>query len=257
MRQRSGGCIFCGGGPLTKEHAWPRWLRRLVPPAGTGTYRATASARGLMVHDRSWNASEPTALTVKAVCGGAGGCNDGWMSVLEMQTLPILSPLIEGKTMALTLGQQRIITTWATKTAMVFECLHPKSMRFTRGDRRQFYGTRSPPIGMIIELAAFQGPWQLNFHHLVGETTDHPDGTFSASAFTFVMGPLLLRVLYDPAPRPLGRPSLGAPTQFTTMVWPPAVSPSWPPKAAIAEHELPQFTRSLFLQIVEDLDPAP
>lgn len=22
------GCMFCGGGPLTKEHLWPNWMRK-------------------------------------------------------------------------------------------------------------------------------------------------------------------------------------------------------------------------------------
>ncbi len=26
-----GGCVFCGGGPVTKEHVLPKWLRDLVP----------------------------------------------------------------------------------------------------------------------------------------------------------------------------------------------------------------------------------
>jgi hypothetical protein len=28
MPQQFGRCIFCGGRGLTKEHVWPKWLRR-------------------------------------------------------------------------------------------------------------------------------------------------------------------------------------------------------------------------------------
>src|SRR5689334_2998942 len=106
------GCIFCGGRPLSKEHVWPQWIRKVQGDRGMAHYRREIAGDMTAWRDVDYN------LQVKAVCKP---CNHGWMSDLETAVQPILSSLIVGNGRNLYRDGQRILATWATKTAMMFQ----------------------------------------------------------------------------------------------------------------------------------------
>ena len=109
-------CIFCGGSPVTNEHAWPDWLLEFVRNANPDTERTVyARVDGRMV--RHWTTEKPEQK-VKVVCGS---CNHGWMSRLEDAAKPLLVPMFKGEQVSFDLKQQLILATWAVKTGMVFE----------------------------------------------------------------------------------------------------------------------------------------
>jgi hypothetical protein len=108
-------CVFCGGRPTTNEHVFPRWLERFLAEDrrqrleltryGEGGYDVALDKIGLDIR-------------VNSVCAE---CNNGWMSSLEGDSINVLTPLIAGldDVVLLSLPEQRQISLWATKTAMM------------------------------------------------------------------------------------------------------------------------------------------
>lgn len=121
-------CAFCGSTkrPRGREHVLPDWLSTI----GLDLSQVEYHVGWLNRVPRRWT-STPFTATVRAVCDD---CNHGWMSGLEGAAKPILTPLILGETKDLSADDQRLIATWAFKTALV-------SMLSSSGeDRARGYG---------------------------------------------------------------------------------------------------------------------
>jgi len=58
------------------------------------------------------------AQTVKTVCGM---CNNGWMSRLEAENIPIIGSMFQDLSIPLDKDQQHTVAAWAVKTTMMFE----------------------------------------------------------------------------------------------------------------------------------------
>src|SRR5262245_26970593 len=56
---------------------------------------------------------DPQSRRVKNVCRR---CNNGWMSVLQEHTKPIIIPLLKGDTTLLNSDRQNTLATWAAMT---------------------------------------------------------------------------------------------------------------------------------------------
>jgi hypothetical protein len=103
-------CIFCGGVPVTREHAWPEWILRRFDATGvivrTGPKPLTFSTKPSI------------EITVQCICEP---CNTDWMSDLETTAQRWLEPMIDGASVRLDSAAQLTVASWATKTVMVFE----------------------------------------------------------------------------------------------------------------------------------------
>lgn len=115
-------CVFCGGRPLTYEDTWPIWLLKLTFPRGT-----PANVRR----------GPPQALTGYATVGPKArarlvckGCNNGWMSALEVVVAPSLSTALAGSLPDLDFQEQQILSTWAVKTAAMLERTQTRDQQF-------------------------------------------------------------------------------------------------------------------------------
>ena len=110
-------CLFCGGGPLTKEHVVPAWIRDILPMEGrVGVFRGGEKGQP------AWTMA---SLNQEAliVCGP---CNHGWMSRLEGHVKPVLAGAIVGGTkVSLTPARQQLVSTWAVKTSLVLMASMP------------------------------------------------------------------------------------------------------------------------------------
>ena len=94
-----GRCVFCGWeGTLTKEHAWPDWIRDVLPAGhvkGHSQQHRVAATTGEVtaitpvLHEKAANRK------VQVVCQRE--CNGGWMSDLENTAKPLLVPIILGE----------------------------------------------------------------------------------------------------------------------------------------------------------------
>ena len=108
-------CIFCGKDDLTKEHVLPKWLQKYFGPAAGGLHVISKrDSDPITFNDKAF------ARTARIVCGG---CNSGWMSLLEAETEKLLGPLVTGPGIGgtLSLEQQAILARWAAKTLIVLE----------------------------------------------------------------------------------------------------------------------------------------
>lgn len=123
-------CVFCGAAKTTNEHAWADWLSDVFP---LGT-RNTSDRYGRRIAE--WK-SPRLSLAINRVCAR---CNNEWMSQLEAETQPILTPLIKGRHRTLWTDHQEILTAWLLKTCMVFE--------FTADPEREPYYTFAERQGM-------------------------------------------------------------------------------------------------------------
>lgn len=142
-------CVFCGStaGKLTKEHVFPNWISELFgrDPGGTAE---------LIKSDGSVQSFPAVVFQqqVRAVCKQ---CNEGWMSHLELSVKGFLGPmLLEGRQTTLSEADQNKLATWAVKTAMMMDHLHPNELVVPRVQFSEFYSAQSALSGHLVWLAA-------------------------------------------------------------------------------------------------------
>lgn len=132
-------CIFCGKHGNSKEHAWPRWLIKLLNAA------QESRPMSLRRHDgtgANWLAKN-APLQFKEVCAE---CNNEWMSELETESIPIMTPLIMGEAMTLDTRQQITLGAWATKCAMLFDANDAGEVFYDRLDCLHFRKSLTPSL---------------------------------------------------------------------------------------------------------------
>jgi len=101
-------CPFCNEPNATEEHAFPQWLSRELTTIG-----------GLI--DRTAQHLPRPLRKVGATVPVCGSCNNRWLSVLENDVRPVLTPLVRGEERQLDLREQRLLAAWASKTAMMLD----------------------------------------------------------------------------------------------------------------------------------------
>lgn len=131
-------CVFCGSEerPLTREHVFPAWIGREFFSDGTGT-SVLINADG---QTRSFPA-QPFTQTLKIACNQ---CNNGWMSRLEVKVRPLLVEMMVGHTVRLRPPQQHILASWAVKTSLVLDHLHPSARVVPDSEYRELYQNKEP-----------------------------------------------------------------------------------------------------------------
>jgi hypothetical protein len=223
-------CLFCENPSGNREHLWPKWIheRRDFGPI----HHAIGNRVRKVLPDPQ--------LTVASVCGD---CNNGWMSDLETENIPIIGSMFQDISIPLDEGQQRSVALWAVKTAMVmdsFKGRKPKALFYNRNEcanlriHRAIPGRTLVTMGRVSEsLLVAKGvdfnrwapgrEWTVNGisgtivvgHFVVQVVTLHSDPPDSDQDFTSIQPnagnwPNLLTRLW-----PKGR---------DTIMWPPAVS---------------------------------
>lgn len=102
-----GRCAFCRATDVTDEHVWPHWISRKLGGHDGFTMPSSHGPRRM----RSLDITASVCVT----------CNNRWLSVLEKDIQPVLGPLIEGKERTLAPDEQRLLATWAVKTALMLD----------------------------------------------------------------------------------------------------------------------------------------
>ncbi len=156
-------CVFCGGTPIHKEDAIPRWLNKVFPLAEGGVHRVDhrVKPQAPRVQVRQWGNRRIAAARVGVTCGP---CNNGWMSRLEEEAQPFLRPMLLGQTQTLASEHQEIVATWAFKTALMLQFLGrsgPKSQLVPLEQYVYLKENAKPAPGATVWVAPFvhgQGP---------------------------------------------------------------------------------------------------
>src|ERR1035438_7509535 len=135
-------CVYCHKIGTSREHVWPQWIRRHAESVMGLQLANVQGYQGAEEHKLSppkltffRKGHSRLSLTIGHPCAP---CNSGWMSKLEVDVAPILTPMIEGKTRLLSYEDARVLQAWATKTALNFSYAaestfqHPMPRRLAR-----------------------------------------------------------------------------------------------------------------------------
>jgi hypothetical protein len=200
-------CVFCGGGPLTREHVMPQWLTNVLPEQAR--FRGQDQqvvlqppggdrSRIMLPHREVKEAFN--AMTVKAVCRN---CNGGWMSGLEEAARPLLSPLIRGESQLLGKDDVIAVASWTVKTALMAQLTGVEGAAAMSSVYHAFYHDRIPAQNSVVWAAGIGSEeWALRCE-LVGAliVTDEdkesivPDDPVNTLSATLGIGHLLLHTV--------------------------------------------------------------
>jgi hypothetical protein len=230
-------CIFCDStGPLSNEDAWPVWLNKVLAlsvPEGATASVLIETTRGFSRELRGLPGIHP-AMT-GSVCEQ---CNVGWMSTLEHQVSPILTPLILGEKRQLSEADQELAATWAIKTAITLQRAVPGEVAFPPHSVHTWLRTeQAPPAGYRVFIGAVterEGKqplrWDQSKAFVLG-AKDAASAASPASVNVFVTmllaGDLALQIIGDFRQVRRGGVLPIAPTLFDRL-WPVRGPLAWP-----------------------------
>jgi hypothetical protein len=147
-------CICCGkpfGSNRAKEHVIPAWLQDVLTERYEDLTRCIADSVTEEVVGRRQHIFD--RFQQGHVCED---CNRGWMSAIEGQTAPLLTPLISGQrsVFELSAGESFVISRWAVKTALV---LSSATMDTSRRDSTGLRQLRDTPDRIPDRWGVFVG----------------------------------------------------------------------------------------------------
>lgn len=254
---RRAGCAFCGSRPLTREHVWPDWLRKLIAPDAV-THRRTTEVEFSVVEDREYP-SRPFNVTVRAVCAE---CNSGWMSRLEERAKPLLLPGLHGRGKQLAAGGQETLATWAFKTALVFGKTLRDRPAMPDEHYRHLFEHQRPPEQCVIWMGAYGGP-RAGFLQAAGMAISRRGELLDSGSrpniyvCTITIGPLFFQVLsgsdaeaFDVTTVRWGDPRI-------RVIWPVGETFTWSPQRALGSHELQPYADAIYDELNRALSSAP
>lgn len=221
-------CAFCGGRRLSGEHVFPKWMQDVLKEPGKLTYSRINEATGRV---QTWD-DMAFKTKVDHVCHS---CNHGWMSDLEGESKPILTPMLLGQPADLQPAAQEVVATWSIKTALVAQYLHGRDLLAVPSTLyERFYAEPEPLPHHHIWIGRFVGrSYATHYHHralrleLPGEVV-RPD-EHNAYLTTFGVGQLVIQVLghfLDEDVAIIGQTLMATGVQ---QVWPVQRPLLWPP----------------------------
>jgi len=186
-------CIFCGGGPLTREHVAPEWFRKLVgideARPGSVTHHTPGHAREIDFE------AIPGSRTAKVVCEG---CNSGWMSQLEREVSVILTPILQGQSGRLSERDLELLARWAFKSACVIDAASPGSGGgFLQEHRSLLCDRHKLPRRSAVWMTTWPGTtttWTAHWGIAIAVQPGEEVREINTYGATFVLGPVAFRV---------------------------------------------------------------
>ena len=170
----AGSCAFCGSVDTTDEHVFAKWVSRELThhvPLQLTTEHGTRRVRTIDI----------TAPVCKT-------CNTRWLSVLEHDVKPILGPMIRGEDRTLLPEQQRLVATWAVKTAFMFDLASVEPV-IPVGFYHSLRQRRTAPSSHIVWLGAYLGStkavWAMHRPLHLGISGDEPANAFVTTFTAF------------------------------------------------------------------------
>jgi hypothetical protein len=232
-------CMFCDNDANSAEHLFPDWINRAFTVAGPEPLTIQKQVTGMA--DEQWDVRKLASIKIPGICRT---CNNEWMSVIENNAKPLILPMITGTRVSLNPAEQLQLATWTTLKAFVFDLGGALQSVVARDHCVLLRHLHRPPATMRAYLAVY-GPGN-NFHaqrhFIIGQRRPGDAHLESASVTTFVLGKLVLQVLYSAisTSRPLA--TLGEITKtFQTLIPPVRTPPQWPATTPLDETTLGDF----------------
>jgi hypothetical protein len=240
-------CVFCDGQISASdppEHVFPKWLSKFRPKGAVFVHIPGPALRadGTMREFRSKNLE----LTADTICAT---CNHGWMSDLETNGAPILTPMVEGRTQGFDIERAVLVGTWVAKTALTFDQSMPSDRRMLPVEYcRSVYERRLPPPGSRVSLAHYEGDddqFVRGVHHALYDDLPPdliPTGPPQAHRTTIRIGQLVAEFTVTKDPEPVLSVRGGDLADMLINVWPSIEATSWPPRLRFNDASLASFT---------------
>jgi hypothetical protein len=190
-------CIFCNQPADSEEDAFPKWLIRWLDERYPGPQESSDSREPPLVERVIGLGGEPEVrfgtlkIAIKCVCEP---CNNRWMSVIQNNhAKPVLTRLLEQRSVTLSLQECRSLALWGVMTSMVLDALNdPKHWRFTDLERCLFWKKRLIPDNTQIWIGKWNDPTGPSFvgHLLARDGTPH-----KAVVNTIGLGTLIFQIV--------------------------------------------------------------
>lgn len=218
-------CLFCENYANSKEDTFPLWLLEVIGKQDD----MVKAVRGLPTRIQKGSA----ALRIRTVCET---CNNGWMSRLEQDTIPILRPLLLDLSIPLPSEQQTVLAAWVMKTGMVLDSIYTHTHFYQKNERTDLRENSVVPSATVIWIGRFFG----NGKHagLSDFSMDCAPDTKVANGcvITLIFGRVVFQIL-SVRPRPdYKERQLHAPfrrgrwNELLTQIWPNTQDRiTWPP----------------------------
>lgn len=245
MRE-SRSCVFCGEGPLTREHVYPQWLEAILPEQ----LRYRGQQASLLFPQEDSNYSVPsvfrevnqefTQTVVKRTCKS---CNSGWMNDLEERARNILTAMIQGVHFVATKSDNDALAIWVAKTCLMNQFTHPESLAMPQAYIDWIYTSKTPLPNMHIwAIPSCTDDWGVRSEHrgFLLSSSSNPDLSQPCNTHCTVIGlgcvafwiigtttsGLFSKTLTELAPPPGIR------------IWPRGFSFEWNPEPCVGDEEL-------------------
>ena len=241
-------CVFCDepfgpDRPRSKEHAAPKWCGKLLPNLGPAQHAAVIQeADRTTVEDHGIR--NPFTTVAKDICEP---CNTGWMHELEESCEVLVGHFIQGHPRNIRFWRQMLTATWAVKTALAWESVHPKHRTLPPAVFHTLHRTQRAEARQQVWMGHFLGREPHSFRRAAGslEGSDDPESTHGY-LIALTLGQLALiiygHVMATPASRSL-------PSEFDSKlihIWRPGHEVvSWPPPDGLIEVDLDAIVSTL------------
>ncbi|MCM2455286.1 hypothetical protein HGO37_07815 [Rhizobium sp. CG4] len=162
--QIAGKCIFCGGGPLTQEHIWPKWLKAFVGDVAPETKHIVrnfdpSKLEWTEIKGKVERPGNVFSHRARVVCRE---CNNEWMSELQTRAKPIILDLKAGADFQLDDYEKReALSTWLAMFAFIKEQISAHKTSPPQ-ELKQFKDDKLPPPGWLFLIAKYNGSPELN-----------------------------------------------------------------------------------------------
>lgn len=139
-------CIFCDNNSGSREHLWPDWLLK----------RHTFGPIKMQIGTKQRIIKPTPELKVKTVCGT---CNNGWMSQLEADNIPIIGPMSDGTPTTLDTAAQTLVAAWSVKGAMMSDSMRGRTGTkfYTRDECLNMRISRTIPPNTLVWIGRVDG----------------------------------------------------------------------------------------------------
>ena len=201
--------------------------------------------------DNPINFSAPwSKQSVRVVCEP---CNTTWMCELEGKVSPFLGPMItSAQSTPLRINRQTLLATWAVKTALVCEHLHPSQRFIPDSEYERFYAIKRPPPGYVVWVAYRKSFYDRSGRELLVASREQQIQTalvdpgdseklvadIKAGARMFIsffaFGHVVMIVFGHTIPK--GKVEIiQPPIRATQWIWPPNGRVVWPPTVTVED----------------------
>jgi hypothetical protein len=204
-------CVFCDQEGVTKEHAWPLWLSKIIPDCGSTHIIQSEKVSG----NRSYH-SNLYNPTVRIVCST---CNSGWLSRLEQDSMKLLEDLIRGYHRQLEVDDQRLLSLWCVKTGIILDRItRPSTIPSIHGC--SIFKNRCPSDYTKIWLTSYMITEPVMSHFLQPLSLEIEGNVFSAYLQTFHIGAFSAQILWSESQLAVNSVASYPDSLAHTNIWP-------------------------------------